>query len=355
MMMQILQRPLIRSLLIFAAINIGVGIISYLLAPLLIPIILSFALYALFDPVSTMLQRNGCSDGQSAILVLLLLVIISIVGISIVFPMLAEQLVALQGKIPKLTEFLSNFSQRIQSLLSGYGLNFDPNTITKPIMNFSSTYGKDAIFRLSNMLIDLTVTIILVPLFTFFLIRDYKELRNKALDLLPNSSFELGWLIYYRVARKLQEYIRGIMIQSGIMAIVTAIGFYAIGLESPVLLGSIAGLLNLIPYVGPLLAMIPPIIIALGAPVFDPSLIAFAVGVIIFAQIVDNIIVVPAVIANAVSLHPITVIVGIIIFGNFFGFIGMIVAIPALATSNIILTGLRNGLRQVSFNREALS
>jgi len=345
-MLSLADKPLIRSLLIFSIILFGAGVSAYLLAPLLIPIILSFALYALFDPISNMLQRKGLNDSLSALLVLCLLVLISILGISIVFPMLAEQLLILQTKMPKLWDFLNNFSNHVKNLLNSYGINFDPTAITQPIMSMSSTWGKDAVIRLSNMLIDMTVTVILVPLFTFFLIRDYKSLRNKALDLLPNKSFELGWLIYYRVAKKLEEYIRGIMMQSGIMAIVTSIGFYLAGLESPVLLGTIAGLLNLIPYVGPLLAMIPPIIIALGAPVFDPVLIAAAIGVIIAAQLIDNIIVVPAVIANAVNLHPITVIVGIIIFGNFFGFIGMIIAIPALATSNIILTGLRNGLKK---------
>ena len=344
-MIKITEMPLLRSLIIFSAIMSFAGLCAYLLAPLLIPIILSFALYALFDPVSNLLQRNGINDGISAILVLVLLVVICIIGVSIVFPMLAEQLLLLQAKIPKLWESLSSLSLKVQNLLNGYGIKFDPNTITKPIMNASSDWGKDAVIRLSNLLIDMTAAVILVPLFTFFLIRDYKQLRNKALDLLPNKSFELGWLIYYRVAKKLEVYIRGIIMQSGIMAIVTSVGFYFSGLESPILLGTIAGMLNLIPYVGPLLAMIPPIIIALGAPVFDPSLIAAAIGVIVIAQLIDNVIVVPALIANAVNLHPITVIVGIIIFGNFFGFIGMIIAIPALATSNIILTGLRNGLK----------
>lgn len=345
-MFKIADMPLLRSLLIFSAIILLAALSAYLLAPLLIPIILSFALYALFDPVSNLLQRNGINDSISAILVLILLVVICVLGISIVFPMLAEQLLLLQSKIPKLWVFLSDFSLKIQNFLNSYGVKFDPNAITKPVMSASSEWGKDAVIRLSNMLINMTTTIILVPLFTFFLIRDYKQLRNRALDLLPNKSFELGWLIYYRVAKKLEIYIRGIILQSGIMAIVTSIGFYFFGLESPILLGTIAGLLNLIPYVGPLLAMIPPVIIALGAPVFDPMLIVAAVGVIIAAQLIDNIIVVPALIANAVNLHPITVIVGIIIFGNFFGFIGMIVAIPALATSNIILTGLRNGLKK---------
>lgn len=345
-MIKISEMPLLRSLIIFFAIISMAGLSAYLLAPLLIPIILSFALYALFDPVSNLLQRNGINDSISAILVLILLVVICIIGVSIVFPMLAEQLLLLQTKVPKLWEFITNFSLQIRNILEGYGLKFDPNTITKPIMNSSSEWGKDAVIRLSNLLIDMTAAVILVPLFTFFLIRDYKQLRNKALDLLPNKSFELGWLIYYRVAKKLEIYIRGIIMQSGIMAIVTSIGFYLFGLDSPILLGTIAGLLNLIPYVGPLLAMVPPIIIALGAPVFDPVLITAAIGVIIAAQLIDNIIVVPALIANAVNLHPITVIVGIIIFGNFFGFIGMIIAIPTLATSNIILTGLRNGLKK---------
>ncbi len=345
-MIKLSDMPLLRSLIIFSAIISVAVLFAYLLAPLLIPIILSFALYALFDPVSNFLQRKGINDSMSAILVLILLVVICIIGISIVFPMLAEQALLLQAKIPKLWEFLSGFSIQIQNLLNGYGIKFDPDAITKPLMSSSSDWGKDAVIRLSNLLIDMTTTVILVPLFTFFLIRDYKQLRNKALDLLPNKSFELGWLIYYRVAKKLEIYIRGIMMQSGIMAIVTSVGFYLCGLESPILLGTIAGLLNLIPYVGPLLAMVPPIIIALGAPAFEPTLIAAAIGVIIAGQLIDNIIVVPALIANAVNLHPITVIVGIIVFGNFFGFIGMIIAIPALATSNIILTGLRNGLKK---------
>jgi len=183
-----------------------------------------------------------------------------------------------------------------------------------------------------------------VPIFTFFLIRDYRSFRNHMLDKLPNSSFELGWLIYYRVARQLQEYIRGIMIQSGIMSIITTIGFYAIGLQSPILLGLIAGLLNLIPYVGPLLATVLPVLLALGHIPADLWLVGAAISVILIAQIIDNVIVIPSVVANAVNLHPLMVIVGIIVFGNLFGFVGMVVAIPALSTAKIIYCGLKQGI-----------
>jgi predicted PurR-regulated permease PerM len=73
---------------------------------------------------------------------------------------------------------------------------------------------------------------------------------------------------------------------------------------------------------------------------FDPSLLYLGVLVIVIAQIIDNVIVIPAVIANAVNLHPVQVILGIIIFGNLFGTLGVILAIPAIATAKIIFNNL---------------
>jgi predicted PurR-regulated permease PerM len=135
------------------------------------------------------------------------------------------------------------------------------------------------------------------------------------------------------------------MIQSGIMTVNTSIGFYIIGLDSPILLGLVAGILNLIPYVGPLLAMALPVLLALGHAPLELWLVGAAVAVILIAQIIDNVLVIPAVIAHAVNLHPVIVIVGIIIFGNLFGFIGMVVAIPVLSTANIIFKGLLQGMK----------
>ena len=165
------------------------------------------------------------------------------------------------------------------------------------------------------------------------------------LDKLPNSNFEMGWIIYNRVAHQLQEYIRGIMTQSGIMCVMTSIGFYIIGLDSPFLLGATAGVLNLIPYIGPLLAMVLPILLAVSEAPIELWLIGAAISVIVIAQLIDSIIVIPSVVANAVNLHPLIVIIGIVVFGNLFGFIGMVVATPTLSTANIIYRGLYQGIK----------
>jgi predicted PurR-regulated permease PerM len=278
--------------------------------------------------------------------VLLLLVLFASLSFSILLPHLSSQLSQLQSQLPVVWKTLMGFARDLSTyMVESIGLDLQTDNITEPFFAQANDWGKTALIEGSNLLIGLTVLLLLVPVFTFFLVRDYRSLRNHLLDMLPNSSFELGWLIYHRVAHQLQEYIRGIMIQSAIMSINTSIGFYLIGLDSPVLLGMVAGILNLIPYVGPLLAMVLPVLLALGHAPLELWMVGAAVGVILLAQVIDNLLVIPSVIANAVNLHPMIVIVGIIIFGNLFGFIGMVVAIPVISTGNIIFRGLLQGLR----------
>ena len=166
------------------------------------------------------------------------------------------------------------------------------------------------------------------------------------MNWLPNSGFELGWLIYHAVAQQLQDYLRGVLMQSIIIAIIASIGFYLIGVEMYLLFGVMTGLLNLIPYLGPLLAIIPPLIVALGSDSITMVTIIGIPVVVLSAQLIDNLFVVPTLIAQTVNLHPLVVLLGIIIFGAFFGFIGMLIAIPAMAISKIIFTSLFYGLNK---------
>lgn len=346
MLQTLFNNNIIRSVLLFTLIISIVAFLSYLLAPLLLPIIISFALYALLEPLTSMIERRGFSRTTSSLGVLLLMVVLAAICIALFMPHFSSQLSQLQQQLPvvwktvmEITENLGNF------IAQSIGFDVRSSSITQTFIDQANDWGKTALIEGSNIIISFTILFVLVPLFTFFLIRDYRNFRNYLLDKLPNNSFELGWLIYHRVAHQLQEYIRGIMIQSGIMTIVTSLGFYTIGLESPVLLGIIAGILNLIPYVGPLLAMVLPVLLALGHAPPELWLVGAAIGVILIAQIIDNVIVIPSVIANAVDLHPIIVIIGIIIFGNLFGFIGMVVAIPVISTANIIFRGLLQGIK----------
>jgi len=346
MIQLIFNHPLGRTVSIFSLICSIILLLAILLSPLLVPIILSFALYALLEPLSEILERQGFSRSASSLSVLLVLVCAAALAFSVLLPHLAKQLSALQTQLPSvwlsITEIGNNVSQH---LLKSLGLDINSSDIAQHFFTQANEWGTTALIEGSNILISLTILLVLVPIITFFLIRDYHSFRNYMLDKLPNSNFEMGWLIYHRVAHQLQEYIRGIMIQSGIMCIMTSIGFYIIGLDSPFLLGATAGVLNLIPYIGPLLAMVLPILLALNKVPVELWLIGAAISVIVIAQLIDSMIVIPSVVANAVNLHPLIVIIGIIVFGNLFGFIGMVVATPTLATANIIYRGLYQGIK----------
>jgi predicted PurR-regulated permease PerM len=261
-------------------------------------------------------------------------------------PLLLEQLSDLQARLPTIwtnvSDLINQFGARLQE---NAGVSFDTNSVLQSSMTKVKEWGASTILSSASTLMQIGMALFLIPLITFFLLRDYQGVRNKIMSWLPNNGFELGWLIYYKVTIQLQRYLRGVMLQSTIIALVASIGFYLIGVEMAILFGFLTGIFNLIPYVGPLLALIPPLLISLGAENFDIVVVVGIPCVILLVQLIDNLIVIPSVIASTVNLHPLIVLLGIVIFGAVFGFIGMLIAIPVMSASKIIFNALLYGLQ----------
>jgi putative permease len=313
----------------------------YLMSAVLIPVIISFTLYALFEPTILMLVRHNVNRSLAILIVLVLLVFFCFLALGFALPQLFEQASLLQAKLPhilaKLGTFLSSQSHRLPAFI---GADLDLSTTIVSVLAQSTSIGQSIILGTSNKLLSITIILVLVPFLTYYLLKDYRSVRNNMMNWLPNSQFELGWLIYHRVSKQLQTYTRGVMIQSIVMASICATGFSLIGLDIAILMGCITGILNLVPYIGPLISIALTLLVASAMTPFDPSLLYLGVLVIITAQIIDNAIVIPAFIAQAVNLHPVQVILGIIIFGNVFGTLGVILAIPFIAAAKIVYTNL---------------
>lgn len=316
-----------------------------LIQPVLVPVLLSFTLYALLEPISDSLYRMGMRRSYTAFVSMFVLLLISTVIVLLVVPEIVSQISTLQSQLGRLEDITADVFRNISEQLRIFGFNTDLSDSKELFEKAKPQLDLATVLASSNVMIDVVVTAVLVPLFTFFLVRDFKTLRQTVLGTLPNRYFELGWIIYYRVAYQLQRYVRGILLQSLLVGLISGTGFYLIGFETPFLLGAIAGLLNVIPYIGMILAMTPPVLISLTTDPFEPKLVFSAILVILITQLIDNLFIIPTVIAHAVSLHPLTVIAGVIIFGNAFGMLGMIMAIPVLAALKIIYVGLKQGLK----------
>lgn len=340
-MMPSSSSPYIQTFKLFA-IFVGVCLASfYLISSVLLPVIISFTLYALFEPATLYLVRHGVNHSLSILIVLMILLATSFIAIGFALPQLFDQIGLLQSRLPQIVTQLENLLAGIGEQISAkFGAKMNFSQITASFMSQTASLGQAALIEISNRLLNIVIIFILVPFLTYYLLRDFKALRNRMMNWLPNSSFELGWLIYHNVTEQLKAYTRGVMLQSLIMATVCSIGFSIIGLDIPLLLGCITGILNLIPYIGPLIAIMLSLVVGAAMTPFDPSILYLSVAVVIVAQIIDNVVVIPAVIANAVNLHPVQVILGIIIFGSLFGTLGVILAIPAIAAAKIVFNNL---------------
>jgi predicted PurR-regulated permease PerM len=333
--------PHLQTLRLFALVVVVCLAGFYLISSVLIPVIISFTLYALFQPAVIYLVRHDVNRSLSILIVLVLLLISSALMIAFALPALIEQVSLLQDKLPQiarqLEQLLTDYGEAISARI---GATVNVSEITLSLLSKSSSLGQSALIGVSNRLINLVIIFILVPFLTYYLLKDFKRARNDMMNWLPNSSFELGWLIYHNVSTQLQAYTRGVMLQSLIMASFCAIGFSIVGLDIPVLLGAITGLFNLVPYIGPVISIVLALLVGAAMTPFDPGVLYLSVVVIVSAQVFDNVVVIPSVVANAVNLHPVQAILGIIIFGSLFGTVGVILAVPAIAAGKIVFENI---------------
>lgn len=343
------QSPNIQTLKIFGMLAAVCLAGFYLIESVLIPVIISFVFYSLLEPATNYLIRRGANRSVAILLLLLFLVYVSLLALAYAIPALIDQASVLQAKLPQILAQAERMLGRYLDRMSGqFGVDNDFSDVFLNLLSQATSFGQAALIEVSNGLISFMIIAILVPFLTYYLLRDFKQARNKLMNWLPNSSFEIGWLIYNNVARQLSAYVRGVMIQSSIMAVICALGFALIGLDNAMLLGGITGILNLVPYIGPAVSMLLVSLVGATLTPFDPATIYLGIGVILLAQIIDNAVVIPQVIAGVANLHPVQVILGIIVFGNLFGMLGVILAIPAIAAGKIVYNNLYADIRNAS-------
>lgn len=341
-----IDRPEIKAGLVFLAIALPIVFLAWLLKTVMLPIIIASVLYVLLEPVVNWLQRNGVNKVAAITIVLVLLISAIALFIGYTVPVLSDQFAEFYARLPQAWDNVSNLSVKLETWLRE---NMDI-TLEGGLLPSLSAMAKQWSGKLirggSAVLADIALWLVLIPLITFFFLRDFRSLRNRVISFAPNHLFEETLTIYHKVSDQLERYVRGVMLQSLIMAIVTSIGFTIVGLPMAIALGTLAGIFNLIPYIGPLIGLIAPLLVALSISI-DPQILIATVAVIIVGQLNDNLVVVPTVLARAANLHPLIALLAIIVAGNIFGLMGMVFALPVLASARIIYVGVLLELRSV--------
>ena len=204
------------------------------------------------------------------------------------------------------------------------------------------TWASELVVKVPNYLATLLEWIFLVPFFTFFLIRDSDSFKKTLLSFTPNTIFERFYYVIHVFNRQLGDYFFAKFVEAMIVGGIITIGLLIMGINNAVILGFAAGLTNIVPYVGPILGVIPAIILTmleygLTSPTMGAVLILYAV-----ANAVDAFFVFPFLVSKIVNLHPMIVAISVIVGSHYAGITGMVISIPVVAAIKLIITEIYN-------------
>jgi predicted PurR-regulated permease PerM len=196
-------------------------------------------------------------------------------------------------------------------------------------------------------------SMVIIPFITFFLIKDGRRFNRAFISKVPNKYFELSLNILHKVGNQTGKYIQGQAIDALIVGMLSVLGLFIINLvfHNPIpyfiFIGMLAGIANLIPYIGPIVGAVPALVLALFSnPPNLGMVLLWIVIVFVIVQAIDNAIISPMVVSKSVNMHPLTVVVVVIIGGNIAGLIGMLFAVPFTGiikvSSSQVIWGLKN-------------
>jgi putative permease len=209
----------------------------------------------------------------------------------------------------------------------GYRLNIDPVTF---MVKKLEAGGALLLSQVPDYLSSFFEWLLLVPMFLYFFFFQSKKFGNSIVRAIPNSIFEKTYVLVSQFNTKFGEYIIAKFIEATILGTLVTAGLMMAGFPYPFVLGFVAGVTNILPYIGPILGFIPALVVALLT--HDPKISMLAMSLTyIVANLIDMVLVFPLLVSKVVNLNPIIVVVSVIVGGQVGGVVGMIVIIPFIA------------------------
>jgi len=319
------------------------GWLLYLLSPILMPFIIGALLAYLGDPLVDRLEKTRLSRTLSVCVVFTIMILLGLLLLLIILPQLERQITGLVTRLP---QFISWTQENILPRLSTL-LGLEPGALDLGVIKEAFTNNmKDISGIMGRMLVKLTQSgqlvlvwfayLTLIPVVTFYLLRDWDVLVGKVHDLIPRPYEKLASKLARQCDEVLAEFMRGQFLVMLAQAILYTIGLWIVGLEFFLLIGMLAGLVSFVPYLGFIVGI--GVASVAGFMQFHDIihliyiLIVFGVG-----QAIEGMLLSPLLVGDRIGLHPVAVIFAVMAGGQLFGFVGVLVALPVAAVIVVLL------------------
>lgn len=302
-----------------------------ILAPLFVGIVIAW----LFNPFVTWLQKRGVRRGIGTVVTYFLIFSILYVMMQAIIPMLIYQI---NDFVKTLPDIFNTVKIWIEDLFARAGnlINMDTKGVQQDIFREIEDFGTGLAKGLPQTTISFLTSvfsgagvIVIGLIIGFYFLLTFDNASDSIFELVPKKYRKETKDLFHAVDTSLQRYVRGALIDCTAVFVVTSIGLWIVGLQSPLLFGLFCGITNIIPYAGPYIGGFPAVIVGFAE---DPMIGLFTLLVIVIIQFVEGNFFQPLIMSKTTKLHPVTIMVGLLVFGHFWGILGMVVSTPIITS-----------------------
>ncbi|HFU3725196.1 TPA: AI-2E family transporter [Streptococcus suis] len=329
------------TIFIFSKISFLFRPIGSFLEIVLLPMILTGLLYYLLNPMVDWMEKHKISRTVGISILFVLISLLIIWGLAVAIPSIQEQVTSFAQNLPS---NIQKIEGQVTGLLQDHRFEqFRPtalemlNKVNDQIVAYAQKFSSSAVNWASNLIStasQIIVAILIMPFILFYLLRDGQYLNKHITQYLPTKWREPIGTVLSDVNGQLSNYVRGQVTVAIIVALMFSVMFSIIGLSYPITLGVMAGFLNLIPYLGSFLAMIPAVILGLIA---GPIMLIKVLVVFMIEQTIEGRFVTPLIIGSSLSIHPITILFVLLTAGQMYGVLGVLLGIPIYASIKVLV------------------
>ncbi|MGM7683032.1 AI-2E family transporter [Cytobacillus sp. Hm23] len=306
-----------------------------MIAIVITPFVIAAFITYLLHPIIEKIHHHGVP--RSIAILLIYTLFFGGVGFGLYkgVPIIIEQLKDLSENVPIFIETYRDWIEEIRDQTSHW-----PNGFHDRIEEGLQSIEKESALLVTKLLnsmkrlLNYIILIAIIPFLVFYMLKDYPDINKAIWYITPKKFRTPGKEFLQGVDESLGNYIRGQLFVCFAIGIIATIGFWLIKMKYPLLLGSIIGVTNIIPYFGPIIGLIPAVIIA---ATISMKMVLFVSGLVLVLQFIEGNVLSPLIVGKSLHMHPIVIMFALLVGGEIAGVLGLIVAVPFLAILKVTI------------------
>ena len=336
----------IKLLVVYLSIFV-ILLMLYVLRSVLLPFFIALILAYIMNPIVNYFERKGIRRILVIVLIFVVFVAVTTIALNVFIDYAGSEISSIQQKLPQISDKVKSLSDRFADYVSRTipGLSKDElkSTFTKSMGRVSENIGEYIVRLFAALLASIggiigqVLNIFIVVFVLFFFLKDWKRIKEYIMELTPVKYHIIISKLTTSVNVQVSNYVRGQVIVTSIVGILSIGGLYLLGFDYSFILGAIVGITNIIPVMGPIIGICIGIIMSVFSSqtfILSAIKVIFVLGIV---QILDNTLISPLVLGSKVKIHPVTVVLSLSLGWYFLGIIGMLIAIPFYTSMKLIL------------------